>query len=80
MRVAKIVCHDGQEFFCRSQEKLSAFIKTYRERNEDRIRRDYLKEQFLVHHIEAIEMTEEEYNTISATTYPSMNPLTRPEG
>ncbi len=41
MGAAKIICHEWQEFFCRTHEGLSAFIKSYREHNEDWIRKDH---------------------------------------
>ena len=67
MRVIKIVCHNGQEFFCRTQDEFNALMKNFREHKEEEIKRDYPDAQFIVHHFENVDMTEEEYYAIPAT-------------
>lgn len=68
MKVFEIVCHDGKRFMCKEQEELENFVENYRRLEGDRIRREFPKKQFLVDHVETIEIDEEDYISMPAST------------
>ena len=68
MKVAKIVTHDQKTFFCQTVGELKRFLSNYRADEEERLEREFPDKQFLVDHVETVEMTEEEYQNIPATT------------
>ena len=67
MKGLKIICHDGQEFTCENMEELRTFTSNYRRLEGERIEREFPGKAFLIDHVEAIEMTEDEYQQIPAT-------------
>jgi uncharacterized protein YcbK (DUF882 family) len=68
MKVAKIVTHDQKTFFCQTVGGLKRFLSNYRADEQERVKREFPDKQFLVDHVETVEMTEEEYQNIPATT------------
>jgi len=68
MRVTKIVTHDRKIFLCRTIEELGRFLSNYRTDEEARLRCEFPAQQFLVDHIEVVEMTKGEYWEYPATT------------
>ena len=67
MKVIKIVTHDGADFFCETEDELRTFIKNYRERGK--ILAEEKGSQFLVDHLENIEMEKEEYYNLPISGY-----------
>lgn len=68
MKVFKIVTHDGKEFVCKNVDELYLFTANYRRLEVERIKRDFPQKQLLVDHVEIMEMTNEEYAKIPAST------------
>ena len=68
MKAFKIVCHDGEEFMCKEQKELMTFIKNYRRLEGDRLKREFSDKQFLLDHVEIIEIDEKDYKAIPAST------------
>jgi hypothetical protein len=61
LKIAKIVTHDQKTFFCQTLEELKRFMSNYRTDEEERLKREFPDEQFLLDHIEVTLMTKEEY-------------------
>lgn len=68
MQALKIVCHDGSEFVCGSYDELTAFMYNYRRANAERIRKEFPKARGIVERVDIIEMSEEEYHSIPASS------------
>ena len=68
MKVIKIVTNDQKTFFCQTQEELARFVANYGAEERARLKRKFPSKQFLVDHVEMVEMTEEEYQDVPATT------------
>jgi len=67
MEIAKIVAHNGDEFFCSKHDELKTFIENYRDEGERLAKEKGSK--FLFDHIETIEIDPEKYNLIPASKY-----------
>ena len=74
IKVVKIVTHPDEYgnphdgvYYCRTQEELDTFIKNYRERGKFLAHR--IKSQWLVDHMENMEMTEKEFNEMPVSNW-----------
>ena len=68
MTVFEIVCHDGKKFLCKEDEELRRFIGNYRRLEGERLKREFPDEQFLVSCVRVIEMDEDKYKKLPAST------------
>ena len=68
MKALKIVCHDGKEFMCKEERELRTFLWNYRQLEGEKIKRKFPGKQFLVDHIETIEIDERDYMATPAST------------
>jgi len=53
---------------CKEQEELRTFIKNYRRLEGDRLKREFPDKQFLVDHIQMIDIDEKDYMATPAST------------
>ena len=67
MKVFKIVTLDQKSFICSTQGELERFIDNYETDKAEYIKTEFPESQFLVDHIEVINMDEEEYHKLPAT-------------